>query len=77
LAEYQYSIILTPEDEGGFSVDVPALSGCHTCGETREEALAMAREAIQLYIDSLLDKKMSIPPSDKFMPIVETVKIVA
>jgi len=48
-----YRILLTPEDEGGFSVAVSALSGCFTQGETVDEAIAMAKEAIALYVDSL------------------------
>ena len=47
-----YRILLTPE-ESGFSVSVPSLPGCFTQGETLEEALAMAKDAISLYIDSL------------------------
>jgi predicted RNase H-like HicB family nuclease len=43
--------VLTPEVEGGFSVAVPALPGCTSQGETREEALSMIREAIEVYID--------------------------
>jgi antitoxin HicB len=47
----RYRIILHPETEaGGFSVTVPALPGCLAQGETLEEAFAMAKDAIQLYI---------------------------
>ena len=48
-----YQVVLTPEEEGGFSVSVPALPGCFTQGETLEEARAMAMEAITLYVESL------------------------
>jgi antitoxin HicB len=48
----KYTIILVPEDEGGYSVEVPALPGCYTQGETREEAISMAKEAIELYLES-------------------------
>lgn len=48
----KYTIILIPEEDGGYSVEVPALPGCYTQGETKEEAVAMAREAIELYLDS-------------------------
>jgi hypothetical protein len=37
---HEFEVVLQPEEEGGFSVSVPALPGCHTQGETREEALA-------------------------------------
>ncbi len=54
MSEYQYTIILHPDpDEGGYTVTVPALPGCVTQGETLEEAIAMAKDAIRLYIESL------------------------
>ena len=49
----EYEVVLTPEDDGGYSVSVPALPGCTSQGETREEALDMIREAIELYLESL------------------------
>ncbi len=48
-----YSIIVDPDPEGGFTVTVPALPGCITEGETIEECLAHAEEAIALYIEDL------------------------
>ena len=48
----KYTVILVPEEDGGYSVKVPALPGCCTQGETKEEAIAMAREAIELYLAS-------------------------
>ncbi len=48
-----YKILLKPEPEGGFTVNVPALPGCITYGETLEEAKVNAKEAIELYIESL------------------------
>ncbi len=47
----RYSIVLTPDnEEGGYVVDVPMLPGCHTQGDTLEEAIANAREAIAGWI---------------------------
>ncbi|OPX21238.1 MAG: antitoxin HicB [Planctomycetales bacterium 4484_113] len=48
-----YRILLKKEPEGGYTVTVPTLVGCVTYGETVEEAIEMAREAIALYIESL------------------------
>ncbi len=53
MASREYEVLLIPEDEGGYSVTVPALPGCVSQGETREEALEMIREAIELYLESL------------------------
>lgn len=44
-------IILEPSDEGGFTAIVPTLPGCISEGNTRDEALANIREAIDLYLD--------------------------
>lgn len=56
----EFAIVLQPEAEGGFSVSVPDLPGCHTQGETIEEATDMAKEAIEGYLESLADE--GIPP---------------
>ncbi len=62
MKQYRYTIILHPEPEaGGYSVTVPALPGCVTQGETREEAIAMAKDAIHLYIESLLADDEPVP----------------
>jgi antitoxin HicB len=57
----EYEVVLMREDDGGFSVTVPALPGCTSQGETREEALAMIREAIEVYIESLVAHGDPIP----------------
>lgn len=48
-------VILSPEEEGGFSVAVPALPGCYSQGETEVEALANAREAAEAWLDASND----------------------
>jgi antitoxin HicB len=60
-----YRILLTPEDEGGFSVAVPALPGCFTQGETIDEAIAMAKEAISLYVESLEEDGEPVPDDSR------------
>jgi len=57
----KYTIILIPEEDGGYSVEVPALPGCYTQGETKEEAISMAKEAIELYLESCRAHKEAIP----------------
>ncbi len=60
--EYKYTIILHPDtEEGGYTVTVPSLAGCVTQGETIEEAIAMAKDAIRLYIESLIDDGEPVP----------------
>jgi len=65
MSQRTYRILITPEDEGGFSVSVPALPGCFTQGETIEEAINMAKEAISVYIESLKEDGEPIPDDSK------------
>ncbi len=48
-------IVLEPSEDGGYTVYVPALPGCISEGETREEALANIKEAIALYLEPTED----------------------
>jgi antitoxin HicB len=57
----KYDVVLTPGAEGGFSVTVPTLPGCTSQGETREEALLMIRQAIEVSIESLVAHGDPIP----------------
>ncbi len=62
MREYQYTIILHPDAvEGGYTVTVPTLPGCVTQGETIEEAIAMAKDAIRLYVESLIADGEAVP----------------
>ena len=45
-------VILEPSDEGGYTVYVPALPGCISEGDSRDEALQNIREAIELYLEA-------------------------
>ena len=44
-------VLVRPESVGGFSVSVPALPGCHSQGETIDEALVNIREAAELWLE--------------------------
>jgi predicted RNase H-like HicB family nuclease len=50
---YQFAVILEPEVDGGYHAFCLALKGCHSQGDTKEEALANIKEAIGLYLESL------------------------
>ena len=58
---YTYKIHLHKEPEGGYTVSVPALQGCITYGDNVDEAIAMAKEAIELYIEELQERGETIP----------------
>jgi len=59
-----YRILLRREPEGGYTVIVPSLPGCVTYGETVEEAIEMAREAIDGYLESLMAHGEEIPTEE-------------
>ena len=48
-----YTIVLEPEEGGGYYVTVPALPGCFTHGSTVQECQERAVEAIEVYIAGL------------------------
>jgi len=56
-----YRILLKKEPEGGYTVTVPSLPGCVTYGKSIEEAIEMAKEAIELYLESLKSHHEEIP----------------
>lgn len=58
---YTFTILLEPAEEGGFIVTVPALPEVGTQGETYEEALSNAREAVELVIEDRLSRGEPIP----------------
>jgi len=47
----RYTVVLEQEPDGGYVVSVPALPGCVSQGDSRDEALANIREAIELYVE--------------------------
>jgi len=52
-------------EEGRYTVTVPALLGCITQGETLEEVIAMAKDAIRLHIDALIADGVPVPEDHK------------
>jgi antitoxin HicB len=49
----KFFVVLEEAEEGGFNVSVPALEGCFSQGETEEEALENAKEAILCYLEGI------------------------
>ena len=60
----EYSVVIHTAEEGGYWLEVPALDGCFTQGETMEEVLENAKEAISLYLEGLADIGNEIPKDD-------------
>ena len=57
----RFLIYLEPAEEGGYLVSAPALPGCVTQGETREEALEMIQDAIAGYVASMKKHDEPLP----------------
>lgn len=58
----RYTVLLEPDpDEGGFTVTVPELPGCITQGESIDETLTMARDAIKLHVEGLAADGFPVP----------------
>lgn len=72
-----YRILLRKEPEGGYTVIVPSLPGCVTYGDTIEEAIKMAKEAIELYIESLRQHGEEIPTEEGTLKYTLTVEAYA
>lgn len=70
----RYKISLRKEPEGGYTVTVPSLPGCVTYGATIEETINMAKEAIELYIESLQTHGEEIPTEDGVLEYTLTIK---
>ena len=58
---YNYTVLLEKEKDGGYHAFCPILRGCHSQGDTFEEAIANITEAIELYIESLMADSHPIP----------------
>ena len=65
MKSYTYRIIIEPDGKQ-FHGYVPALSGCHTFGKTIIETKKNIREAIELYLEALIERKEPVPHDVSF-----------
>lgn len=68
-----FTVVLEPEEEGGFTVRVPALPEIVSYGETEREALAMAEDAIRLVLEDSLARGEPVPAGSP--PRIREIKI--
>jgi predicted RNase H-like HicB family nuclease len=61
MKQITYRVLLNKEPEGGYTVNVPSLPGCITYGDSVDHAIEMAKEAIELYIESLVTHGEVVP----------------
>ena len=57
----KYTVIIEKGQESGFVAHVPTLRGCVSQGASKEEALANVKEAIEVYIEALLEDGLPVP----------------
>lgn len=72
MTERRYTLVLDPDvEDGGYTVTVPALPGCITQGETVEQCVERAREAITGYLESLVARGLPLPVETEPPRLVE------
>ena len=64
MTDYSYTIILEKEEDGGYHAFCPALPGCHSQGDTYDEAIDNIKDAMKLYIESLIAHGDKVPEDD-------------
>lgn len=57
----KYTVVIEKGRESGYVVYVPALKGCVSQGETRDEAVRNIKEAVEVYIEALLEDGLPVP----------------
>jgi antitoxin HicB len=58
----KYRVIIEPDEDGVYVVEVPSLPGCISQGQTRAEAIENIKEAITVYLESLDAHGEPVPP---------------
>ncbi|HET9261501.1 MAG TPA: type II toxin-antitoxin system HicB family antitoxin [Vicinamibacterales bacterium] len=64
-------LVVVEEGQSSFGAYVPDLPGCVAAGETREEALALIRDAIEFHIEGLREAGQSIPRPSSTAEVVD------
>ena len=72
---FDFTVVLEPQPEGGFTVSVPALPEVVTEGDSESEALEMAADAIRLVLEYRRENGIPIP--DDAAPTVRRVTVAA
>ena len=68
----KFAVILELEGDGGYSVHCPALPGCSSQGDDRNHALEMIREAIELVLEVVQERRLNGDTAVGDLPLAET-----
>jgi predicted RNase H-like HicB family nuclease len=69
------TVVLHPEEDGGFSVSVPSMPGCYSQGDNREEALANIREAAELWQEVQDEKAIRKSQMDNAEALLQEIEL--
>ncbi len=69
VGDYSFTVLVEPNDPDGYLITCPALPGLVTQGDTLDDAFAMAKDAIEGYLISLIKHGEPIPEDKWAMPI--------
>lgn len=73
---YQFEVFFTPQEEGGFTVEVPDLPGCISEGDTIKEAEQNIQEAITLYLETLEERGIPLPEREPLKVLKMNITVV-
>ncbi len=59
--EYEFTILIERDEDGAYIALCPALAGCHSAGDTEEEARELIKDAIRLHLEARLTLGEPIP----------------
>jgi len=62
----EYTVLVYKAEEGGYWVEVPALPGCYSQGETVEETMKNVKEAVEAHIMALIEEEEKVPAEEDF-----------
>ena len=60
---YQLPVVIEQDEDGYFVASCPSIQGCHTQGDTLEEAITNIREAMGLCLEVMKDQGKEVPRS--------------
>jgi predicted RNase H-like HicB family nuclease len=63
--EMNYPIVIHKDKDSDYGVTVPDLPGCFSAGSTLDEAIEMAREAIELHLEGLIEEGQVVPEPNR------------
>ncbi len=64
-------VLIYPGEDGYWVAEVPSLPGCISQGKTKEEAIANIQEAIEAYVESLIQDGLPVPPETHEVVLVD------